>query len=528
MDQATDEEDPRHWLLSAHERGNSATAIDHRTPDGTAFSRGNRVHALVDGEEYFRRLRAELADTGAGDQIYLTAWIGDPTERLGGPDTSVGGEFTRALRAGAGVYALFWCPYLSAGKNFVRENRRFVTLLRSLGGAAVLDQRVRALGSHHQKFLVIRRPERPETDVAFLGGIDPFPTRGDDHTHHGDPQVQPAIARVYGRRPAWHDAHLQVRGPAVADIEHCFRERWDDSTSLRRVPFRWLYRKLLAGEESTTELPAPLPDPAPYGSHTVQLLRTYPKKTPPYPFAPAGEYSVARGYMKALRNAREFVYVEDQFLWSPMVAEVLAQALRREPGLRIVAVAPRRPNKDGLVQVNTSDVAHRKALDLLYAAGGDRVDVHELAHPDGLPIYVHSKVCVIDDVWATVGSANLNRRSWTYDSELTAAVMDESNAANRFARNLRLRLWREHLGRDENDDADLLDPAQGADVLRRAAMALEQWRHSDRSAPPPPGHLRTHPRPATAPFTKLWAVPAGRLLTDPDGRPRPLRRQRHW
>ena len=55
----------------------------------------------------------------------------------------------------------------------------------------------------------------------------------------------------------------------------------------------------------------------------MQLLRTYPSQSPPYPFAPEGERTVARGYRKALGRAERLVYVEDQFLWSATVASVL-------------------------------------------------------------------------------------------------------------------------------------------------------------------------------------------------------------
>lgn len=515
--------DPQHWMLTADERANPSTELDRRGASGAAWSCGNLVRALVDGQEYFRRLLAELDDLGADDQVYFSAWIGDPTERLAGYGTSVGSRFARALEAGALVYALFWCPYVDARRDFVPENRSFVTLLRDLGAAAVLDQRVRAFGSHHQKFLVIRRPGRPETDVAFLGGIDPFPTRGDDRDHGGDPQVQHAIAQVYGQRPAWHDTHLEVRGPAVAEVEYCFRERFNDATAPWRLPFRLPTGKFRS--HRGVELPEPLAPPGPRGPHAVQLLRTYPRKKPPFPFAPDGERSVARGYVKALGRAREFVYVEDQFLWSPVVAEVFAEALRRRPGLRLVAVVPNRPDKDSVVQVRTSDVAHRKALKVLRAAGGDRVEVYELARGDGVPIYVHSKVCVIDDFWAAVGSANLNRRSWTYDTELAAAVVDGSGS---FARDLRVRLWCEHLGRDEHDTADLLDPEQGRAALRRASAAVQRWHEAGAPGPRPSGHLRPHPWPAVSHLTRAWAAPAGRLLTDPDGRPKRLGRKHRW
>lgn len=55
----------------------------------------------------------------------------------------------------------------------------------------------------------------------------------------------------------------------------------------------------------------------------------------------------------------------------------------------------------------------------------DRITVLDIENADGAPIYVHAKITVIDDVWASVGSANLNRRSWTHDSELTVAVLDD-------------------------------------------------------------------------------------------------------
>lgn len=517
------------WLLTPAERDNPATGLDRVNPSGTAWSRGNLATPLLDGAEYFRRLRGELADVQAGDQVYFAVWVGDPAEELDESGSSVGSELCRALRAGASVHALFWQPYVDIRNDFVPENRQFVELLRSLGGAAVLDQRVRAVGSHHQKYVVIRRPRSPDTDVAFLGGVDPCPTRRDDHAHHGDPQVQSSIAAVYGSRPPWHDAHLEIRGPAVAEVEHCFRERWEDSANLRRAPFSWRSRKSDSTRQPAAAMPAALPPPEECGPHTVQLLRTYPKKTPHYPFAPRGERSVARGYGKALRRARRFVYVEDQFLWSPMVAEVFAEALRRVPELRMVAVLPSRPDRDGAVQVATSDVAHRKALNVLRAAGGDRLEVYELENTEGVPIYVHSKVCVVDDVWASVGSANLNRRSWTYDSELTAAVVDESESGTGgFAAGLRRRLWREHLCRAEGDDADLVDAVEGSAVLRKAATKLDEWHSAGRAELRPPGHLRTHPRPRMPTRTKVWAVPVGRWFTDPDGRPRGLRGKRGW
>ena len=109
-----------------------------------------------------------------------------------------------------------------------------------------------------------------------------------------------------------------------------------------------------------------------------------------------------------------------------------------------------------------------------------------------------------------VGSDNLNIRSWTNDSELSCAVIDErarrARAARprrprrrrpRLARDTRLRLWREHLGRDDGDDGDLVDPVAGIEVLRRSAAALDAWQR--------PPHRTAAARPA-APHRPVRAV----------------------
>ena len=77
--------------------------------------------------------------------------------------------------------------------------------------------------------------------------------------------------------------------------------------------------------------------------------------------------------------------------------------------------------------------------------------VFDVENHEGTPVYVHAKACVIDDVWACVGSDNLNRRSWTHDSELSCAVLDSEGE---FARDLRLRLLREHLDRADDGSED--------------------------------------------------------------------------
>jgi phosphatidylserine/phosphatidylglycerophosphate/cardiolipin synthase-like enzyme len=397
--------------------------------------------------------------------------------------------------------------------------------------------RVRAGGSHHQKLVVARFRGGPERDVAFVGGIDLCFGRRDDAQHLGDTQAQP-MAAVYGSRPPWHDLQVAVRGPAVGDIEKAFRERWEDRQPLSRSPLRRLADRLRGDDTRPGPLPPPAAPPPPAGSCAVQLLRTYPYRRPGYGFAPGGERSVARGYVKALRRARTLVYLEDQYLWSTDVVGPLVRALRDQPGLHLLVVIPLYPDQDGRVSLPPNLAGREPALTRLRAAGGDRVAVYGLENHAGTPVYVHAKACVIDDVWAAVGSDNLNRRSWTHDSELCCAVLDSApdprppadpaglgDCARRYARDLRLELSREHLDRAPGDDADLLDPVSAFGAFARAAAELDAWHAAGRQGPRPPGRLRAYHLPELSRVTRGWASVLYRTVYDPDGRPPPLRRR---
>jgi phosphatidylserine/phosphatidylglycerophosphate/cardiolipin synthase-like enzyme len=258
-------------------------------------------------------------------------------------------------------------------------------------------------------------------------------------------------------------------------------------------------------------------------------------KHPPFPFAPEGERSVARGYAKAFSKARSLIYIEDQYLWSREVATGIAEALARNPDLKVIAVVPRYPDSDGPLEGPPSRIGQLRAIHMLHRAAPGRVAVFDLENSAGTPIYVHAKICIIDDTWFTCGSDNFNRRSWTTDSELTCAVVD-TTAANRqppagdtgpdasrpLAHRLRLQLWAEHLGLDQNDP-QLQDPAAGLEVWNTAADALDHWHETGHRSPRPIGHVRHHTPDPVPPLQRFWADPISRLVMDPDGRPRRLR-----
>jgi phosphatidylserine/phosphatidylglycerophosphate/cardiolipin synthase-like enzyme len=524
------------WFLSASGRGNDASELDRRRDDGLAWSAGNAVTPLIHGAAYFAELLRCVRLMRSGDLLLFTDWRGDPDERLDGAGSEVSRVLCEAARRGVVVRGLVWRSHLDRFAFSEQQNRHLGEEIQAAGGVCLLDMRVRPGGSHHQKFVVLRHPGCPELDVAFVGGIDLCHSRNDGPEHHGDPQPQP-IATVYGPRPPWHDIQLAVRGPAVADVETVFRERWADPQPLTRNPINKFSELIRRDDHRAGPLPPRLPDPAQRGTQCVQLLRTYPNRRRGYPFAPYGERSVARAYNKVIARAHSLIYMEDQYLWSTEIVDCFVQALRADPKLQLIAVIPHYPDNDGRLSLPLNLVGRQQALEEIYAAGGERVAVYGVENHAGTPVYVHAKVCVVDDVWASVGSDNVNRRSWTHDSELSCAVVDTEaverepfvidrfgDGARKFARELRLELGREHLDRAPGDDADLLDPASAFQCFAETAAALQSWHDSGKVGPRPPGRLRPYSTPHLSRSTRAWATPLYRAFLDPDGRPANLRR----
>ena len=545
-------------FLRPAERGNPHTVVDQHHPEGVAWSEGNRVRLIVHGRPYMAELHERVSALGEGDLLYFVDWRGDPDQRLtDDPGSTLSATLAAAARRGAEVRGLLWRSHWNKLGFHSERSRLLGVEIDEAGGQCLRDMRVRTGGAHHQKFVVLRHRDDPARDIVYLGGIDLCHSRRDDIAHEGDDQVI-AMPQVFGRRPAWHDVQVAIEGPAVHDVETTFRERWEDSTPLTLNPGRLL--SSLAQREPLTPRPLPEqapPPPAPEQDATeaVQVLRTYPAILPKgYDFAPEGERSVAHANTKAVAHARRLVYLEDQYLWSEEVGRHFGRALRENPELRLVAVIPIVPDEDGAVTLPPQLYGRKLAMDLLLEAGGDRVAVYGLTSEAGYPIYVHSKVCVIDDVWASVGSDNFNRRSWSSDSEAACAVQDvrvsgRDRPAPRdsFALRVRRELVGEHLGVHPDDVPD--DPDEVWDLMAAAADALDGWyaggqpprgrRHVPRPSGPlkgtsvrwrrrsgastgtpgverPPGRLRRLSPPELNRAELLWA-PRLYDLFDPDG-----------
>ena len=225
--------------------------------------------------------------------------------------------------------------------SFSEEENRALDRRRSStpAGEVLLDQRVRRGGSHHQKFVVLRHAGRPGPGRRVRRRDRPVPQPPRRRRARRRPAGGCRCPRPTGRHPPWHDVQLELRGPAVGVLDTVFRERWDDPTSPRlgppdRLDPRQAARARLQRRPAAAAAAAAAGVRAAPWSRCCAPTRRSGRR---YSFAPDGERSVARGYTKAIRRARRLIYLEDQYMWSPDVARLFAEALREQPG-----AAPRR------------------------------------------------------------------------------------------------------------------------------------------------------------------------------------------
>jgi phosphatidylserine/phosphatidylglycerophosphate/cardiolipin synthase-like enzyme len=461
---------------------------------------GNEVTYLIDHKATFDAMaRAIRTAVAPRHFVYLLAWIAR-LQDIGDIGGKTEGTLLHLLTAASHehdveVRAMFWRnikerPAVLAGDFDAWDPRNqdqadFINQLRS--GVAVLDYRtLDPTGSHHQKILVVYGSDGL---IAFCGGIDPQ----DRH----------------GRQ---HDVHAQIRGPAAYHLLDVFAERWADHPFPGADKRDWLSRELAKIEEQikadSQRTPGSASPPAlmegrkallarigrisdasyrellgenllngggrsaraqgSTSSQWVQIGRTYGNgashagidlQTPTvdpatgltefdttqpfrgYGFAPHGEQTAKQMILHAIGQARRFIYIEDQYLVSMEISDALRAALPKIRHLTVVI-----PRHTDLMQTNM-----RRFLFIGNLVGGQpaeqqakvRVFVRSQSQ-----LYVHSKLYIMDDEFAIIGSANCNRRSLTHDSEAIAGIADEARANNtayNFAHRLRIGLWAEHL-----------------------------------------------------------------------------------
>ncbi|MGH2849585.1 MAG: phospholipase D-like domain-containing protein [Solirubrobacteraceae bacterium] len=399
---------------------------------------GNSLDVLIDGAEALPRLEEALLK--ARTTVHIAGWHLTPDFGLRRDHDALRlrdllGELAGRLEVRVLLWAGAPVPLFTPTRAAVRHVRD--ELVRGTAVRCALDRRERPLHCHHEKIAII------DGEVAFVGGLDLTALGGDRYDSSAHP-MRDALG--------WHDVATRLGGPAVGDVAEHFAGRWREVTGERLEP-----------EAS----------PLARGGGVVQVVRTIPERI--YKFAPAGDFRILETYTRALRAARELVYLESQFLWSPELVAILAGKLRNPPSdrFRVVVLLPAHPN-------NGADSTHGQ-LGVLAAAddGNGRFLAATISSRTGSltsPLYVHAKVGIVDDRWITVGSANLNDHSLFNDTEMNVVSCEPA-----LARETRLRLWSEHL--ETPREALDREPVQVVDELWRP-IAREQLERRHRGDPP--------------------------------------------
>jgi phosphatidylserine/phosphatidylglycerophosphate/cardiolipin synthase-like enzyme/uncharacterized membrane protein YdjX (TVP38/TMEM64 family) len=396
------------------------------------LERAARLSFLIDGEAYYRALRDVFAR--ARHTIFIVAWDIDSRTVLVPSGAGDGlpeklGDFLDALvrrQKSLRIYALGWDfamlyaferEWLPVYKLDWRTHRRF---------SFRLDANHPVYASHHQKVIVV------DDAVAFVGGLDITQRRWDTSEHRADE----ALRRDPGGAPygPFHDVQAVLDGDAAQALGELVRTRW----------MRAGARKPRGRPVSVSQL-WPRGVDVDLGNLDVAIARTEPRFEGNEAI---GE--IRQLHLDAIASARRFIFMENQYFTSVLIADALAARLREPDAPEIVLLTHR--DQCGWLEESTMGVLRARAQRRVDAADARGRFAAYFPEPAGIEngcINIHSKVLVVDDEFLTVGSANLNNRSMGLDTECNIAVEARGDRAKAQAiAELRNRLLGEHLGVD--------------------------------------------------------------------------------
>jgi cardiolipin synthase len=411
---------------------------------------GNLVRPLIDGEPAFRRI-AEAIE-GARHSAWVTVAFMMPTFQMPDGRGSLFDVLDRAVARGLDVRAIFWRqnPETSwvEGRIFSGSQAD-----RDMLGARSSRFRARWDRTHgpycqHQKSWLVDAGQESET--AFVGGINLNPHSVVSPGHLGEHHN--------------HDLYVEVTGPAATDVHHNFVQRWNEASERGAQDGVW-------GHNGDDDLTFPMRLSSAKGESLVQIQRTVHADRyldgRPSPGGQAfdiagGERSIFEQYLGAIRAARRSIYIENQASDVPEIVAELEAALTR--GVEVVVLVPAQPEQ--AVHAARQKPERRLFFDQMAALGRHErfalVGIAGRGRDGGRnDVYVHAKIMLIDDAWATIGSCNLHAASLFGHTEMNASFWDPN-----VVRTLRCELLAEHLGQDTAH----LDDCTALGFYRRVAQ----------------------------------------------------------
>ena len=413
------------------------------------YVRADRVRVIVDAADYFdlmqqamlaARRRVLLIGWDFDTRIHLTRgrrWWQKLTHRREYPARL--GSFVLWLNARRPQLEVRILKWGIGFTKFLGRGSMLVDLARWFPHRRIdfkFDTAHPVACSHHQKIAVI------DNRLAVCGGIDMTDRRWDTREHReDDPRRKRPRGEPYG---PWHDITMMMEGPVAETLERLGRERW-----------------IRAGGKPLRPLPKSAETPWPEGlapqfeNVEIGIARTRAE----YDGCPAVK-EIEELFRLHIARAKRFIYAENQYFASRVIAEAIAARLAEPDPPEIVLVQP--ASAEGWVEAKAMDPARARLVTALRALDhAGRFHVYT-PYTGETPIYVHAKLMVVDDEVLRIGSANFNNRSLGLDSECDVFI-DCARPANRDCgaaiRALRHSLLAEHCGIAEEEIAARLDGA---------------------------------------------------------------------
>jgi phospholipase D1/2 len=301
--------------------------------------------------------------------------------------------------------------------------------------------------TYHQKTVIV------DNKLGFLGGLNMSKYFQDSPQHL---LAEPA-----------HDIFCRLEGPIVGDLERNFVGRWNGESPAfntfitnANASGKALGRKIehnfpiSALTLSKTVLPSA-------GSAVAQLHRTLTSGITGNGLTGYTVQSVrkdiSQSYERAISLANDYVYIENQVFRLGDLADWLINRFKANKQLSVIVVIP--PVAEEIAEGKADPISdngqalQHAALIKLKSALGKNLGLYSLlqnkAAPSGaklkfsgsLQIDVHSKILIVDDLFASIGSANASPRSFQLDAEINVGFFEAATA-----KAFRVALWQEHLG----------------------------------------------------------------------------------
>jgi cardiolipin synthase len=384
----------RRWANATPDLKSLAVLEEQAT--GVPLIAGNRVHLLFDGPATMREMMAAARD--ATTSINLETYIFD--------QDPVGLQFAELLmekrRQGVTVNVMydsvgtigtpqaFFDRMRAAGINMLAFNP--VNPAKAKGNWSINNR-------DHRKLMVV------DGKVAFTGGIN----ISADYANSSLFRSRSRPDNVDRNKVGWRDTHVKIEGPAVATLQWSFVNNWVRQEG-GELPPRDYFPRL-----------------APVGDKFVRVLAT----------EPGGHSEIYKSLLVAINEAKQSVHITSAyFVPDQQVVDALVAAAKRGVDVKLVLPGV---SDHGLVMY-AGQAFYEQLL-----AGGVRIFQLQVA-------VLHAKTAVIDSAWSTIGSANIDRRSFIHNYELNVVVIDPA------------------FGRD-------MESAFNEDLRDSKEVTLEAWRN---------------------------------------------------